>query len=271
MFLNLIEEFKQIRWKPILIPPEHGIWGFTIEALILGLLFSFQNNFKESLLISFLMILNPFFKQSLKIFLQDVYHKRTFLRKYIAFLVSITFSIVYLLILYFIYKNSLYFFWIWILLSIILGMILIILEIIGYYQNLILEIVGSMIPSFFAMSMNSISEFQADTLFFIFLILFFRNITSILLVREILDILKTKNSEKKFFWVIFASSIFFALILYFYFFINFSIFLIMIIYLLSIFGLYYLSTRNIIKKPQTIGWSQILTGIFYVLLIFYKK
>lgn len=271
MFSNISEEFKQIRWKPILVPPEHGIWGFTIEALILGLLFSFQNNVKESLLIAFLMVINPFFKQSLKIFFQDIYHKRTFLRKYVAFFVCITFAILYLFILYFIYKNSLYFFWIWILMGIILGIIIVIFEIIGYYQNPILEIAGSMIPSFFAISMNSISEFQTDILFFIFLVLFFRNFTSILLVREIVDILKIKNSENKFFWFIFAFSIFIALILYFYFFINFSIFFIMLLYLFSILVLYHLSTRNIIKKPQTIGWNQILIGILYVILIYYKR
>lgn len=263
---NFWAEVKQIRWKPFLIPPEHGIWGFTLESVIMGFFLSYQNHLGMSLGIVFLLLLNPFFKQVFKIFLQDVYHKRTFLRKYLALSISILFSLVYLGIVFSIYQNSLYNFWIWILLGLLLGAFLVYLEVAGYYQNIFLELGSSLIPIFFAISMNSTLEFSSDTILFILILLGFRNVSSIVMTREILAILKNKAEKEIFFWYSLAASIFFSLILYFYFIINLYIFIIMIIYLLAMFVLYYLVNNQIIRRAQTIGWSQIGIGIVYVVL-----
>ncbi|MFN3604758.1 MAG: hypothetical protein ACK4UJ_08620 [Leptonema sp. (in: bacteria)] len=270
-FQNFWEEFKVIRWKPILVPPEHGIWGFTIEAALLGFSFSYDQNVIFSLGIVFLMFLNPFFKQAIKIYFQDVYHKRTFLRRYIALFVCAIFVFIYFIILYSIYKNSLYSFWIGIGIGMVLGLILVLLEIIGYYQNTFLEFVGSMIPSFFAISMNSILEYQEDVIYFMFLVLLYRNFSSIFLTKEIVSILKNRSDNKNSFWFIAFFHVLIALVLYFYYFISFKIFMILLLHLLSIVFLYFLATKNIIKKPQGIGWSQIVLGIAYIVFIIFLK
>ncbi len=263
---NYWEELKHIRWKPIFIPPEHGIWGFTLESILFGFILSYHNHLGISFSIVFLLLLNPFFKQAFKIFLQDVYHKRMILRKYVSFLICVIFSSIYIAIIYYVYQNSLYNFWIWIVVSLLLGASLVYLEIIGYYQHIFVELAGSMIPVLFAISMNSTLEFSLDTIVFIILILGFRNISSILLTREILAILK-KTNNKDFFWYILATSIFYSLILYFYFLINLYMFLVMILYLFSMYLLYYFVIHQKIKKAQIIGWSQIIIGIGYVALI----
>jgi hypothetical protein len=76
--MTKLEELKQIRLKPILIPPEYGIWGFTIEAILLGI---FLSEGISKYFIAIMMIILPFAKQNLKIFLQDVFAKKNVFKK----------------------------------------------------------------------------------------------------------------------------------------------------------------------------------------------
>ena len=264
--MTKLEELKQIRLKPILIPPEHGIWGFTIEAMLLGL---FLSEGLSKYFIAIMMILLPFAKQNLKIFLQDVFAKRTFLRKYVALFFLMLFGLVFLFLFYFAYSYALYNFWYYIIIGLILGIIVILLEIKGFYQDILTEILGSFIPVFFTVSMNTTLENQIDHIIFIWFVLGFRNISSILITRKLVDFIK-KNQIENFFLLLF---IFLVSILFFYFFLY-----IKLIYLYIFFGylalyivFYYLIQFKIIQKAQQLGWLQIALGIAYVSSIVYVK
>ncbi|GIX40555.1 MAG: hypothetical protein KatS3mg129_0288 [Leptospiraceae bacterium] len=258
---SIKEQIKNIRLKPILIPPEHGIWGFTIEALLVGYLLS-EGSAKP--FIGIMMILLPFAKQTLKIYLQDIFAKRTFLRKYIALFFLFIFGIVFLILFYFANQFALYPFWHFIILSFVLGFIAIILEIKGFYQHIITEIIGSFVPICFALSMNTTLEVQPDTIFYITMILGFRNISSIVLTRKLVDFIKYKKMQN-----FFLSCFVFLLIifiLYLYYSININIFYLLLIYLLLFVMFYYFIQFNIIKKAQQLGWIQIIVGICYIIL-----
>lgn len=260
MKFNLNEKLLQIRLKPILIPPEHGIWGFTIEALILGL---YLTEGISKYFITIMMFFLPFAKQTLKIFLQDLFSGRTFLRKYIALLFLIIFIMIFIFLFYFTYKFALYSFWYFILLGFLLGLIVVLLEIKGFYQHVLTEILGSFIPIFFILGMNTTTEIQYDHLMFIVIVLGFRNVSSILLTIKLVDFIKFGNINNYFF-IIFLLIIS-TLILYFYYFINLPMFYILIIYLLIFIGLYYLIQFKIIKKAHQLGWIQIIIGLCYIL------
>ncbi|MCS7205421.1 MAG: hypothetical protein NZ853_06970 [Leptospiraceae bacterium] len=266
--MSLIEELKQIRYKPIFIPPEKGIWGFVIESLILGLVISegVGKYFLAILLITF-----PFVKQNLKIFLQDVFSKRKFLRKHVAFLFLILFLIFYLVLLYFTYRFSHFPFWIFVLIAFGLGLLFVVLEIKGFYQHLLLEIAGTFLFVLIAASMSTTIEWDTSKIELIFMILGFRNLTSILLTRELIDYIKYRKTDM--FWYILIASVIVSLMLYFYYFIHLPLLTIFLFYLFVYVIIYQLIKIQKIYKIQTLGWGQIILGILYVILcsFFYDK
>jgi hypothetical protein len=264
--MTKLDELKQIRLKPILIPPEHGIWGFTIEAILLGI---FLSEGISKYFIAIMMILLPFAKQNLKIFLQDVFAKRTFLRKYVALFFLMLFGLIFLLLFYFAFLNALYDFWYYIVVGLMIGFVVILLEIKGFYQDILTEILGSSIPVFFAIGMSTTLENQIDQIIFIGFVLGFRNISSILITRKLVDFIK-KNQIENFFLLLF---IFLVSILFFYFFlyIKFIYLYIFFIYLAIYIVFYYMIQLKIIQKAQQLGWMQIALGIAYVISIIYVK
>ncbi len=257
---GIIDNLSEIRWKPILIPPEHGIWGFVIESMILGLFFSegISRN-----IIAFTMILLPFARQSFKILAQDVVLKRNFFRKYVVLVINLLFLSLFTICFYIIFINSIYNYWIVpYLFSFLLGLILVTLEIKGYYQHLLVEISSSFLPFLMAISMHLTSEYQSEILLFMFTIVTFRNITSILLIREIVAKIKKQNYNTYLFYAAVFISFIFALFLNSNYIISKFIMGFMFIYLLIFVALFLKPPRKI----QTLGWFQLFLGILLILV-----
>ncbi len=264
IYYNSKTQLQDIRWKPIFIPPEHGIWGFTIESFLLGF---FLSEGMSKYFISIWMILLPFAKQTSKIFLQDFFSKRKFLRKYIAFIITMFFFLIFGILFYFIYKTSLYESWILLLLALLSGFLVNIFEIKGFYQNIFVEIIGSFIPVLFALSMILSLEVQWEIIQLFTLILGFRNISSVILIRELVDFIKYSKIEN--FFVIITGFAITILILYFFKVMNLFILIIFFVYLVIFIVLYYLIKIQAIKKAQHLGWIQIILGLIYISIFIY--
>lgn len=268
-FKDLLVNFKSISWKPILIPPEHGIWGLTLEAAILGFCFSIKNNFPESTWLLFLLFISPFAKQSLRTYLMYALNNRESTRKTPAFWVSVGFGFLYAMGIVMVYVKSNQNFFVWLVVAFLLAFVLVSLEAKGFIRNLFIELFGSFIPVLFAMSMNSIHEFPISTLSYIFIGLAFRNISSILLIRDLLNLLKNREFQLWSFLVILISFAGLSLFLFMFEFYNQNIFFILLIYLVSFLGVYFLIVKNKISKPQSIGFLQLFLGISYVVCLFF--